>query len=200
MNDATPPRAGPQTAPANPEVTGWKKLAIDFGPLIIFFVAYSRFDLFVATGAFMAASAAAMLASWLLVRHIPAMTWFAAGLIAIFGGLTLWLQDETFIKVKPTILFAMFGTILAFGSLRGRTYLKMLLGQAMPGLSDRGWTILQQRWAIFFFVLAGLNELFWRFTPTDIWIHFKVWGDTLLTFLFAIAQFPLLKRHGLKLD
>ncbi|MFQ3664618.1 MAG: septation protein A [Sphingomonadaceae bacterium] len=200
MNDASPPRPEAALPPAKPEVTGWKKLAIDFGPLVIFFLTYSRFDLFVATGAFMAASALAMLASWLLVRHIPAMTWFAAGLIAVFGGLTLWLQDETFIKVKPTILFAMFGAILALGSFRGRNYLRMLLGQAMPGLSDRGWALLQQRWAVFFFVLALLNEFFWRFTPTDIWIHFKVWGDTLLTFLFAIAQFPLLRRHGLKLD
>lgn len=176
------------------------KLALDLGPLLVFFLAYARFDIFVATGAFMAAFAVAVAASWWLTRHVPAMTWFSGALVAVFGGLTLWLHDETFIKVKPTILFLMFAAILGFGSLTGRNYLRMLLGAAMPGLSDLGWSLLQRRWAWFFLALAGLNELFWRGFPTEVWVHFKVWGDTLLTFLFAIAQIPLLKRHGRKLD
>ncbi len=178
----------------------WAKLAVDLGPLLVFFLAYYRFDIFVATGAFMAAFVVAVAASWLLSRHVPATTWFSGALVAVFGGLTLWLHDETFIKVKPTILFAMFAAILGFGTFTGRNYLKTLLGAAMPGLSDRGWALLQQRWALFFLLLAGLNELFWRAFPTEIWVHFKVWGDTLLTFLFALAQLPLLRRHGLKLD
>ncbi|WP_448577928.1 septation protein A [Thermaurantiacus sp.] len=190
----------PPEARARRELTGWPKLAVDLGPLLIFFLAYYRFDIFVATGAFMAAFVVAVAASWLVTRHVPAMTWFSGALVAIFGGLTLWLHDETFIKVKPTILFAMFGAILAFGALRGRNYLKMLLAQALPGLSEAGWSGLQMRWSIFFFALAALNEMFWRLFPTEIWVHFKVWGDTLLTFLFAILQFPYLKRHGLKLD
>jgi intracellular septation protein len=179
---------------------GWPRILVDFGPLLVFFVANARADLFVATGAFMVAMAVAIGVSFALTRHVPAMTWFSGALVLVFGGLTLWLQDETFIKVKPTILFLMFAAILGFGQVRGRNYLKLVLGQAMPGLSDQGWSALQLRWACFFVVLAVLNELFWRFTSTDIWVHFKVWGDTLLTLVFAVAQLPLLKRHGLKLD
>ena len=192
-------------APANnravrKELGGWRKLAVDLGPLIIFFVVYSRIDIYVATGAFMAATAVAMAVAWTLTRHIPAMTWFSAVLVGVFGGLTIWLQDETFIKVKPTIVFLIFSAILFFGIYRKRNYLKALLGTAFVGLSDRGWHLLAWRWAIFFLVLAGLNEIFWRMFSTDIWMHFKVWGDSLLTFLFAIAQMPMLLKHGLKLD
>jgi intracellular septation protein len=166
----------------------------------VFFVAFNRADLFVATGAFMVAVAIAIGVSWTMTRHVPPMTWFTAALVGVFGGLTLWLQDETFIKVKPTIVFLIFSGILWFGIARRRNYLKMLLGSAFTGLSDRGWHLLSLRWAIFFAVLAGLNEMFWRLFPTEIWVHFKVWGDTLLTFVFALAQIPFLKRHGLKLD
>ncbi len=186
--------------PVRRELEGWPRLLVDFGPLLVFFIAYARADLFVATAAFMAAMAVAIAVSFALTRRVPAMTWFSGALVLIFGGLTLWLHDETFIKVKPTILFLMFAAILGFGQARGRNYLKMLLGPALPGLSDAGWSALQGRWAGFFLVLAGLNEVFWRFMATDIWVHFKVWGDTLLTLLFALAQIPLLRRHGLKPD
>ena len=186
--------------PARIELTGWKKLAVDFGPLLVFFAAYSRFDIFVGTAAFMAATAVAMAVAWAFTRHIPAMTWFSAVLVGVFGGLTLWLQDEMFIKIKPTIVFLIFAAILFFGLFRKRNYMKAILGSAFEGLSERGWEILAWRWAFFFLVLAGLNEIFWRFFPTDIWLHFKLWGDTLLTFLFAIAQAPMLIRHGLKLE
>lgn len=186
--------------PARPELTGWKKLAIDFGPLLVFFAGYSRFDIFVGTAAFMVATAVAMAFAWALTRHIPAMTWFSAVLVGVFGGLTLWLRDETFIKIKPTIVFLIFAAILFFGLLRKRNYLKAILGSAFEGLSERGWEILAWRWAFFFLVLAALNEIFWRFFPTEIWLHFKLWGDTLLTFAFAIAQAPMLIRHGLKLE
>ncbi|MCG2841557.1 septation protein A [Sandaracinobacter sp. RS1-74] len=185
---------------APPELTGWKKLAVDFGPLLIFFAAYSRFDIYVGTAAFMAATAIAMAAAWLLIRRIPAMTWFSALLVGVFGGLTLWLKDETFIKIKPTIVFLILSAILFFGLLRKRNYLKSILGTIYEGLTERGWELLAWRWAFFFLVLALLNEIFWRFFPTDIWLHFKLWGDTLLTFVFAIAQAPMLMRHGLKLD
>lgn len=190
----------PEETTARPELTGWKKLAIDFGPLLVFFVVYSRVDIFVGTAAFMAATAVAMLASWLLVRHIPAMTWFSALLVGVFGGLTIWLHDETFIKIKPTIVFLIFAAILFFGLFRKRNYLKAILGSALEGLSERGWELLAWRWAIFFVVLAALNEIFWRFFPTNIWLHFKLWGDTLLTIAFMFAQAPMLIRHGLKTD
>jgi intracellular septation protein len=180
------------------ELAGWPKLAIELGPLLVFFLGYWRFDIFVATAAFMAATAAAVAASWWLTRHVPLITWVSAVLVGIFGGLTLWLQDETFIKVKPTVIFAGIGLLLAFASLSGRNYLRIVLATALPGLSPRGWSLLQARWAGFFLLLAAMNEVLWRTFPTDIWVHFKVWGDTLLTVLFAFAQFPLLKRHGLK--
>lgn len=182
------------------ELEGWRKLAVDLGPLVVFFAVYAWQDIFAATAAFMVATAVAMGFAWSQVRHIPAMSWFSAALVGVFGGLTLWLHDETFIKVKPTIVFLVFSAILFFGAARKRNYLKILLGSAFTGLSDRGWHVLGLRWAWFFLLLAGLNEIFWRLFPTDIWVHFKVWGDTLLTFLFALAQLPMLKRHGLRLD
>lgn len=182
------------------ELSGWKKLLIDFGPLLVFFFAYSRFDIFVGTAAFMGATAIAMAAAWVLSRHIPAMTWFSAVLVGVFGGLTLWLKDETFIKIKPTIVFLIFSAILFFGLFRKRNYLKAILGSAFEGLSERGWELLAWRWAVFFLALAALNEIFWRFFSTEIWLHFKLWGDTLITFVFALAQAPMLLKHGLKLD
>lgn len=189
-----------ETAPSTPrELDGWKKLAVDLGPLILFFAAYARFDIFVGTAVFMAATAVAMGVAWVLTRHIPAMTWFSAILVGVFGGLTLWLKDETFIKMKPTIVYLIFAGVLAFGMLRNRNYLKSLLGSAFQGLDEEGWSMLARRWCWFFLVLAALNEIFWRFFSTDIWLHFKIWGDTLLTFLFAMAQMPMMLRQGLNL-
>jgi intracellular septation protein len=181
------------------ELDGWRKLAVDLGPLVLFFIAYSRFDIFVGTAVFMVATAIAMGFAWVLTRHIPAMTWFSAVLVGVFGGLTLWLKDETFIKMKPTIVYLIFAGVLAFGLLRKRNYLKSLLGSAFQGLSELGWEKLARNWSWFFLLLAALNEIFWRFFSTDIWLHFKIWGDTLLTFLFAVVQMPMLVRHGLNL-
>lgn len=182
------------------ELNPWARLALDLGPLLVFLLAFNRFDIYAATGAFMVAFVVAVAFNWLLTRHVPAMTWFSGALVLVFGGLTLWLHDETFIKMKPTILFAGFGLALGFATLTGRNYLRMLLGRAFEGLSDRGWALLQQRWALFFLALAVANEILWRGFPTGIWVHFKVWGDTLLTFLFMFAQLPMLKREGLKFD
>ena len=193
MNDQPQP-------PPRKELSPLVKLAVDLGPLLIFFASYSRLGMITATGIFMAATAVSIAISWAMTRHVPAMTWFSAILVGVFGGLTIWLKDETFIKMKPTIVYLIFAAILGFGLLRRRNYLKNLLGSAFTGLSEEGWRILAIRWAIFFLVLAVLNEIFWRMFSTDVWMHFKVWGDTLLTFAFAIAQFPLLKKHGLKLD
>ena len=182
------------------DLGGWQRLLIDLGPLLAFYIAFYRFDIFVATGAFMAATAIAIAFSFWRTRQVPAVTWVSAALVAVFGGLTLWLHDETFIKVKPTVIFAGIGLLLLFASMTGRNYLRLLFGSAMADLTDRGWALLQGRWAAFFLALAAINELLWRAFPTEIWIHFKVWGDTLLTFLFAVAQVPLLRRHGMKLD
>ena len=182
------------------EVTGWKKIAIDFGPLVIFFVAYNRYDMFVATAAFMVAIAAAVAASWLLTRHVPAMLWFTAALVGVFGALTLWLKDETFIKMKPTAVYLIFAAILFFGILTGRNYLKNLFEKAFNGLTETGWNTLAVRWAWFFVAMAVANEIAWRGFSTDIWVHFKTWGDTLITFIFALAQLPMMQKNGLILD
>ncbi len=182
------------------ELTGWKKIAVDFGPLIVFFVAYNRFDMFVATAAFMAAIAVAVAASYVLTRHVPPMLWFTAALVGFFGALTLWLKDETFIKMKPTAVYLIFAAILGFGLITGRNYLKTLFDKAFAGLSDAGWNKLTLRWALFFVAMAIANEIAWRGFSTDIWVHFKTWGDTLLTFIFALAQIPMMQKHGLVLD
>lgn len=182
------------------ELTGWKKIAVDFGPILIFFIAYNRFDMFVATAAFMVAIAAAVAASWLITRHVPPMLWFTAALVGVFGALTLWLKDETFIKMKPTAVYLIFAAILGFGLLTGRNYLKSLFEKAFTGLTDAGWHKLTTRWALFFLAMAIANEAIWRGFSTDIWVHFKTWGDTLVTFAFALSQIPMMTKHGLVLD
>jgi intracellular septation protein len=184
-------------AQADPQkLSGPLKLAVDLGPLLVFFAANKFGGLFVATGAFMVATALAMAVSWWKTRHIPAMLLFTGLIVAVFGGLTLWLQDETFIKLKPTLIYGTFAAILFFGLARGRSYLRLVLGDAMPGLSDAGWTKLTRNWALFFLVLMGANEVARQLLSTDAWVSFKVWGVTAATFLFAIAQAPMMMKEG----
>jgi len=183
------------------------RLAIDFGPLLVFFLANllapRLLDLppdravFAATGAFMAATAVAMIASRLLAGAVSKMLLFSGIMVLGFGGLTLWLQDETFIKVKPTIYYVMVAGILFFGLWTGRPTLKLVLGAAYPGLTDRGWAILSRNWACFFLVMAVTNEAVWRSMPTGFWIGFKLWGVFPATLIFAAANVPMLMRHGM---
>ncbi|QMW21960.1 septation protein A [Sandaracinobacteroides saxicola] len=190
------------------ELQGVSKLLVDFGPMLVFFGAYQVMKRAYgmadtqatvwATGIFMVAVAISMVFAYVRIRRIPAMLWFTAALVGIFGGLTIWLQDDTFIKMKPTILYALFGAILFFGLWRGTNYLKLLLGKAFEGLSDEGWNGLTRRWAIFFVAMAVLNEVIWRSFSTDIWFHFKTWGDVALTFVFALAMSPYMMKHGVK--
>jgi intracellular septation protein len=121
-------------------------------------------------------------------------------MVVVLGGLTIWLHDETFIKIKPTIYYSVVAALLLFGMHTGRNLLKMVLGTAYPGLSDRGWQLLNRNWAIFFLVMALLNEAVWRSTSTDNWVSFKLWFFLPSTFLFAFANVPMLMRHGLDLD
>jgi len=179
-----------------PKLAGPLKLAVDFGPLLVFFLGNKYGGLFVATGAFMAATALAMAVSWARTRHIPAMLLFTGVIVAVFGGLTLWLQDETFIKLKPTLIYGAFAGTLLFGLARGRSYLRLVLGDAMPGMDEAGWTKLTRNWALFFLVLMGANEAARQMLSTDDWVSFKVWGVTAATFLFAISQAPMMMRHG----
>ena len=177
------------------------RLAIDLGPLVVFFAVNAwRDDIIEATIAFMIAITASLLVSWLRYRHISPLLWFSGFMVVVLGGITVWLHDETFIKIKPTIYYSFFAALLLFGMYSGRNLLKMVLGTAYPGLSDRGWQLLTRNWALFFIVMALVNEAVWRTTSTDFWIGFKLWGALPATFLFALANVPMLMRHGMQLD
>jgi len=200
------------------------KLLLEIGPLGVFFLTFrygrellefpavSRLlesvvgsealagpsgPLFVATIFFMVAIVVALSVSWWLTRHLPRMAVVTGIVVAIFGGLTLWLQDETFIKMKPTIVNGVFATILGFGLVKGRSYLKYLMGETMP-MDNEGWMIFTQRWVMFFIFMAALNEVVWRSQTTEFWVAFKTFGSLPLTFVFLALQWPLLKRHMLE--
>ena len=173
------------------------KVATELGPLLVFFVANTRFNLFVATGAFMVAIVAAILASYWVTRHVPIMAMVTAIIVLVFGTLTLVLHDETFIKLKPTIIYGLFAAVLGGGLLFGRSFIAILFDQVF-NLTPQGWRILTIRWALFFLGMAALNEVVWRTQTTDFWVSFKVFGVVPLTMLFAMAQMPLTKRYHLE--
>ena len=182
------------------ELGGGMRLALDVGPLILFFVANWKFGIFMATGIFIVAILAAMMVSLALTRKVTALQLFSGVMVVVMGGLTLWLHDETFIKLKPTIYYTFVAAILGFGLATGRPVLKSVLGSAYPGLEEAGWTKLTRNWAIFFAVMAVANELVWRNSSTDFWIGYKLWGAIPATLLFAVANVPMLMRHGLARD
>ena len=173
------------------------RFAVEYGPLIVFFITYYISDLFVATASIMIATALALALSYLFDRYIPTLPVITACIIGVFGGLTLWLQDETFIKMKPTIIQAIFGTVLIAGLVAKRLFLKSLMGAAWH-LTDEGWKVLTIRFAVFFFVLAILNEVVWRTQSTEVWVNFKVWGLLPISFLFVASQIPLINKYRLK--
>jgi len=185
------------------EPAGFSRLLIDVGPLIIFFVTNflapvpGPLRIFVATGAFMAAMIAAMIYSQIRYRSISPLLMFSGFMVVVLGGLTIWLHNDTFIKVKPTIYYLLIAGLLTFGLRTGRPFLKMVLGSAYPGLDEEGWRLLTRNWAVFFAGMAFLNEAVWRNSTTDFWVGFKLWGAIPLTFLFAAANVPMLIRHGL---
>lgn len=182
------------------------RLALDYGPLLVFFAlnflapgeAMAR--IIVATIGFMAAMVAALVLSWVKTRHISPMLWITGVLVIVFGGLTVYFHDDRFIKMKPTFVYAIFAAVLGFGMATGRPLLQSLLESAYPGLNAQGWRKLTRNWAIFFVFMALLNEAVWRNVSTDVWVGFKLWGAIPLTLLFAIANVPMLMRHGLMLD
>jgi intracellular septation protein len=188
---------------AKAEPQGTSKLLIDLGPLLVFFLVnfFAPVDplvkIFVATGAFMVAMVVAMIYSAVRFRTVSPLLWFSGVTVVILGGLTLWLHDETFIKMKPTLYYLLVAGLLAFGLMTGRPLLKLVLGSAYPGLDADGWRKLTRNWAWFFLGMAVLNELVWRNSTTNFWVGFKLWGAIPLTFLFAALNIPMLMKHGL---
>ncbi|MDZ7823856.1 MAG: septation protein A [Ahrensia sp.] len=187
------------------------KFALELGPLVVFFLAnrfgerlanaYPIFQdlggpLFIATAAFMVATIISLAVSWVLTRTIPAMPLVSGVVVMVFGALTLYLQDETFIKMKPTIVNGLFAALLFGGLFFGRSLLKLVFSAAFE-INDIGWHKLTIRWAWFFVFMAILNEIIWRNTSTDFWVAFKVWGNMPLSIAFMMFQIPLLQRYAL---
>lgn len=203
QNDATPKKEEPNAM---------LKLTLELGPLLVFFFANSRAEwlaktfpalaelggpLFIATALFMVATFISITVSYALTRTLPAMPLVTAVVVAIFGGLTLYLQDELFIKLKPTIINTIFGSVLLIGLMFGKSLLGYVFGAAFK-LDDEGWKKLSFRWGLFFLALAVLNEIIWRNFSTDFWVAFKVWGMMPISFLFTMSQMPLIMRHSLE--
>lgn len=178
-----------------PQLHPGLKLVLDIGPLVLFFAANARFGIFTGTAAFMAAVAIALAVSYAVTRHIAIMPVVSAVVVLVFGSLTLLLHDETFIKLKPTIIYTLFGATLISGYLLKKPLLEIVFDSVFH-LKEEGWRILTLRWATFFFAAAALNELIWRTQTTDLWVNFKLFGFVPLTFIFAAAQYPLLMKYA----
>ncbi len=174
----------------------WLKPTVDYGPLLVFLAFYLATDLLVATAALIAVTLLALVLALWIERRVPWMPVVTAAVVGVFGGLTLWSGDETFIKIKPTVAQLLFAAVLLGSLALGRPVLKPLLGAAWP-MDDLGWRRLSLRFAIFFLVMAALNEAVWRTQSTDVWVLFKVFGLFGLTMLFSFAQVPLMSRHRL---
>lgn len=176
----------------NPQL---RRLVLDLGPLLVFFAAFKLGNFFIATAAFMAAIAVALALGWIAERKLSPMPLFTAVLVMVFGGLTLYLKNEAFLKMKVTILYSFFAIVLLGGMMTGRLFIKYVFAQAFD-LDEVGWRKLTLRWGIFFLSLAGLNEIVWRRFSTALWVDFKVWVILPLILVFALAQTPLVLRHG----
>jgi intracellular septation protein len=198
--------------PKHKQVNPVLKMVLEIGPLLVFFFANARGEwlverfpalaniggpIFVATALFMVATAIALIASWLIMRSLPIMPLVSGVVVFIFGALTLWLHDDVFIKMKPTIVNTLFGSVLLGGLLFGRSLLGYVFDSAFH-LDAEGWKKLTFRWGLFFLFLAVVNEVVWRSFSTDAWVTFKVWGIMPITLLFTLSQMPLIMRHSLE--
>ena len=208
----TPPALGGQSKKSK---QGWLNIAVDYGPVVVFFLVYRHFSpndhndviaevtaIASSVGAFMVAAVAALVASRIWLGRISPMLWLSTLLIVGFGGLTLLLRNPVFIQIKPTAIYLLFGITLLIGAWRGRPFLKYLLEAAFEGLSDAGWLKLSRNWGIFFLLLAALNEVLRQYYNVangnfGTWISLKLWLFMPLSFLFTFTQLPMLLRHGL---
>jgi intracellular septation protein len=184
-------------APAAPDGKQAGKLLIDLAPLLIFFGVYMAAGIYWATGALMVATVVSMVVSKLWLGHISATLVLTTVLVVGFGGLTLWLNDPRFIKMKPTMINLLFAVVLGGGLLVGRNFLKLLLGEAFR-LTEAGWRLLTYRWIGFFVAMALLNEVVWRNFSEGTWASFKVFGILPITVVFAMLQVGLIQRHGIE--
>ena len=202
------------TASKQKEINPILKFALELGPLLVFFFANSKGEqlaeqfpilasfggpIFIATGLFMIAMVISLAVSLLLTRTVPMMPLVTLAVVLVFGGLTLYLQDDTFIKMKPTIVNALFASVLLIGLYFGKSLLAYVFESAFK-ITDEGWRILTLRWGLFFIFLAVLNEVVWRNFSTDFWVSFKVWGTMPITMIFAMAQMPIVTRYALPED
>src|SRR6185312_9589787 len=183
--------------PAKKQLNPALKLALDIGPLVLFFAANAKLGIFEATAVFMVTVLIALVVSYVLTRHIAIMPVVTAIVVLVFGTLTLVLHDELFIKLKPTIIYLLFGGALLVGLAFGKPLLGIVFDSVF-NLTEEGWRKLTWRWAIFFFALAILNEIVWRTQTTDFWVAFKLFGVVPLTFVFGALQYPLLMKYSVE--
>ena len=196
MTASQVPEGSPGPSPERPSERPWVKAVTDYLPLAAFFGAYLLYGLMVATAVLIGVSLVAVAIAWILERRVPMMTLVTVLVVVVFGGLTLWLADERFIKMKPTIVLGAMGLVLLGGLAFGKALLRPVMGAAWP-MTDDGWWHLTLRFGLFFLAMAGLNELAWRLLSTDAWVTFKVFGILGLNLLFVMSQLPLMNRHHL---
>jgi intracellular septation protein len=181
--------------PEHRQLSPLLKLAFELGPLALFFFANGRYGIFVATEVFMVAVVASLAANWLMARRLAIMPLVSGVVVLVFGTLTVVLQDDLFIKLKPTIINVLFGTLLLGGLAFGKQLLALVF-DGVVSLTEEGWKKLTVRWAVFFFALAILNEVVWRTQTTDFWVSFKVFGILPITLVFSAMQYPLMMRYA----
>lgn len=184
---------------SSPKMGQGTKLLIEMGPLVAFFITNWKAGIFWGTGIFMVATVLSLVASWVMTRKLAVVPLVSAIFVMIFGALTLWLDSDLFIKVKVTLINALFGAVLLGGVVMGRSYLKLVMGEAVK-LTEQAWRTLSIRWGLFFLFLAVLNEIVWRSVSTDTWVNFKVFGLLPLTLIFAFANAPFMSKHMIEDD